>query len=172
MKSQLPRLRKKLNENPEYFKKVYGHTFTMSLQPGARVLALDSGESRSFLIHAKPSIYASTIFRLASPRLAAISFWQVFFPPALAASPSALSHIANPSTGETVDPTFTDLDDWLEFMKSRGKPVSKDVWGLFVDFVRTIDPEYANYDEEGECRVANVPMTRTDDLTCLFCELW
>lgn len=46
MKAQLPRLRKKLNENPEYFKKVYGHTFTMSLQPGARVLALDSGKFR------------------------------------------------------------------------------------------------------------------------------
>ncbi|KAH8077913.1 Cullin binding-domain-containing protein [Filobasidium floriforme] len=121
MKAQLPRLRKKLNENPEYFKKVYGHTFTMSLQPGARVLALDS----------------------------AISFWQVFFPAALSASPSALSHITNPSTGETTDPAFTDLDDWLEFMKARGKPVSKDVWGLFVDFVRTIDPDYANYDEDG-----------------------
>jgi hypothetical protein len=35
-------------------------------------------------------------------------------------------------------------------MKARGKPVSKDVWGLFVDFVRTIDPDYANYDEDGE----------------------
>ena len=44
MKAQLPRLRKRLNQDPEYFKKVYGHAFVMSLQPGARVLALDSGE--------------------------------------------------------------------------------------------------------------------------------
>ena len=28
--------------------------------------------------------------------------------------------------------------------------MSKDVWGLFVDFVRTIEPDYSNYDEEGE----------------------
>lgn len=45
MRAALPRLRKKLNENPEYFKKVYNHAFVMSLQPGARVLALDSGGS-------------------------------------------------------------------------------------------------------------------------------
>jgi len=45
MKAQLPRLRKRLNQDPEYFKKVYGHAFVMSLQPGARVLALDSGET-------------------------------------------------------------------------------------------------------------------------------
>jgi hypothetical protein len=44
MKAQLPRLRKRLNQDPDYFKKVYGHAFVMSLQPGARVLALDSGE--------------------------------------------------------------------------------------------------------------------------------
>jgi hypothetical protein len=44
MKAQLPKLRKKLNEDPEYFKRVYVHAFVMSLQPGARVLALDSGK--------------------------------------------------------------------------------------------------------------------------------
>lgn len=43
MKAQLPKLRTKLKQDPDYFKKVYVHTFTMSLQPGARVLALDSG---------------------------------------------------------------------------------------------------------------------------------
>lgn len=71
-----------------------------------------------------------------------------------------MSHITNPSTGETTDPAFTDLDDWLEFMKARGKPVSKDVWGLFVDFVRTIDPDYANYDEDGESASSRVFETR------------
>lgn len=45
MKAQLPKLRTKLKQDPDYFKKVYVHTFTMSLQPGARVLALDSGTS-------------------------------------------------------------------------------------------------------------------------------
>lgn len=44
MKSQLPKLRKKLHSDPAYFKKVYGHVFTLSLAPGARTLALDQGE--------------------------------------------------------------------------------------------------------------------------------
>jgi DCN1-like protein 1/2 len=76
----------------------------------------------------------------------------VFFPPALASKPSALSHIdpKSSSSASSSESTFTDLEDWLEFMRQRNKPVSKDVWGLFVDFVRTIEPDYSNYDEEGE----------------------
>lgn len=48
MKAQLPKLRKKLNSDPGYFKKVYGHVFTLSLAPGARTLALDQGELLRF----------------------------------------------------------------------------------------------------------------------------
>lgn len=45
MKAQLPALRKKLVQDPEYFKKVYMHTFSLSLlQAGARSLELDTGE--------------------------------------------------------------------------------------------------------------------------------
>jgi hypothetical protein len=45
MKAQLPALRKKLVQDPEYFKKVYTHTFTLSLAPGARSLELEPGKS-------------------------------------------------------------------------------------------------------------------------------
>lgn len=44
MKAALPHLRKKLNTDAAYFKKVYMHTFNLSKQDGARVLALDTGK--------------------------------------------------------------------------------------------------------------------------------
>lgn len=45
MKAALPHLRKKLNTDAAYFKRVYMHTFDLSKAEGARVLALDTGES-------------------------------------------------------------------------------------------------------------------------------
>lgn len=45
MKAALPHLRKKLNTDAAYFKKVYMHTFDLSKAEGARVLALDTGRS-------------------------------------------------------------------------------------------------------------------------------
>lgn len=45
MKAALPHLRKKLNTDAAYFKKVYMHTFDLSKQEGARVLNLDTGGS-------------------------------------------------------------------------------------------------------------------------------
>lgn len=54
MKSQLPALRKKLVTDPEYFKKVYAHTFTLSLRPGARTLELEPGQSRPAAYLAQP----------------------------------------------------------------------------------------------------------------------
>jgi DCN1-like protein 1/2 len=47
MKAQLPELRRKLNSDPEYFKKVYQHVFDLSKAPGARTLVLEQGESKS-----------------------------------------------------------------------------------------------------------------------------
>lgn len=45
MKGRLPGLRKQLNSDPLYFKKVYMHTFDLAKAPGSRTLGLDSGES-------------------------------------------------------------------------------------------------------------------------------
>lgn len=128
MKAALPRLRKKLNTDPAYLKKVYVHTFDLSKKEGARVLALDT----------------------------AIDMWNLFIPPALAARPSALSYVgasgqpSGPATSTPAQFSTSDLELWLDFQKARGKAVSKDTWSLFLDFIRTIDAEYKEYDEEGE----------------------
>ncbi|GAA6020352.1 hypothetical protein JCM10207_002077 [Rhodosporidiobolus poonsookiae] len=38
---------------------------------------------------------------------------------------------------------------WLSFLEEKGaKAVSKDTWNLFLEFVRTIDPAFKQYDEE------------------------
>jgi DCN1-like protein 1/2 len=44
MKKALPGIRKKLNIDPVYFKRVYMHTFDLAKKEGARTLALDTGE--------------------------------------------------------------------------------------------------------------------------------
>ncbi|CAK9784822.1 DUF298-domain-containing protein [Cutaneotrichosporon oleaginosum] len=125
MKAALPHLRKKLNTDAAYFKKVYMHTFDLSKAEGARVLALDT----------------------------ALSMWQLFIPPAMAAKPSALSHVEagqSPSGPATKNPSLlgeSGFQLWLDFQKSRNKAVSKDTWSLFIDFVRTIDAEFKEYDE-------------------------
>ncbi|EJT49546.1 hypothetical protein A1Q1_01351 [Trichosporon asahii var. asahii CBS 2479] len=107
MKAALPGLRKKLNSNPAYFKKL----------------------------------------------TSALDMWNLFIPPALAATPSALSKLppgAASSTQTDEPPAFDgdDLEMWLEFQRERGKAVSKDTWSLFIDFLRTIDKQYKEYDEE------------------------
>ncbi|GAA5917988.1 hypothetical protein JCM6882_004885 [Rhodosporidiobolus microsporus] len=41
------------------------------------------------------------------------------------------------------------LQWWLEFLREKGaRAVSKDTWQLFLDFARSIDPAFENYDEE------------------------
>lgn len=127
MKAALPTLRTKLNSNAEYFKKVYMHTFDLCKAPGARVLALET----------------------------AIDMWSLYIPPALHARPSALSRVPTGSspTGKSTDTPAefgdADLDLWLDFMREKNRAVSKDTWSLFIDFVRTIDAAYTEYDDEG-----------------------
>jgi len=43
-----------------------------------------------------------------------------------------------------------DFDTWIEFQRKKGKAVSKDTWSLFVDFIRNIDKDFKQYDQEGE----------------------
>lgn len=39
---------------------------------------------------------------------------------------------------------------WINFLRDRNqKGVPKDTWNLFLDFLRTTDPTYSNYDCEG-----------------------
>lgn len=85
----------------------------------------------------------------------ALSLWPIFVNPALESSPSALSHIPSgspPNTRSSEPPQFTSkhFDQWIEFQTKKNKAVSKDTWNLFVDFMRTIDAEFKQYDEAGE----------------------
>ena len=34
-------------------------------------------------------------------------------------------------------------------MRTKGKAVTRDTWVLFIDFVRSIDKDFKDYDEEG-----------------------
>lgn len=86
--------------------------------------------------------------------------WTLFIPPALKARPSALSRLPPgvPSgTESTAPPEFTQahFDEWIAFQRKRGKPISKDTWTLFIDFVRSIDASFKEYDEEGDHRLVN-----------------
>ncbi|BGP19920.1 hypothetical protein JCM10213_008605 [Rhodosporidiobolus nylandii] len=41
------------------------------------------------------------------------------------------------------------LQWWIDFLQEKGgKAISKDTWQLFLDFTRTIDPAFKQYDEE------------------------
>ena len=148
MKNRLPGLRNQLNSDPAYFKKVYMHTFDLAKAQGSRTLALDSGKM--------PTNPVSAV-ELNHAHLLALDLWTLYIPPALSSRPSALSRVVTPNasvatTSSTSDPpqfTNDDFDTWIEFQRKKGKAVSKDTWSLFVDFIRSIDGDFKEYDEEG-----------------------
>lgn len=162
MKSHLPALRKKLNSDPVYFKKVYMHTFDLAKAPGARTLVLDSGEQSIRHFPKTKQLPRSSL-------TAAIDLWNLYIPPALAARPSALARIpaGEPpnSSSNTQPPAFTSkhLEMWCEFQRKKGKAVSKDTWSLFVDFARSIDKDFKEYDDSGECS-ATIPVSAVERL--------
>jgi hypothetical protein len=92
----------------------------------------------------------------------AIPYWQLYIPPALSSRPSALARIPPPgSSSSSTDPAFTlaDLEYWIEFQTIKDKAVSKDTWSLFIDFIRSIDGDFKEYDEGGE---SSFPKTSRD----------
>ena len=80
----------------------------------------------------------------------ALDMWALFIPPALTSRPSALSNMGTGSMSTPPEFTNEDFDMWIEFQRKKGKAVSKDTWSLFVDFIRSIDGDFKEYDEEGE----------------------
>lgn len=88
-------------------------------------------------------------------REVALDLWTLYIPPALTSRPSALARVPanSPATSTSTfdSPQFTqdDFNTWIEFQRKKGKAVSKDTWSLFVDFVRSIDKDFKDYDEEG-----------------------
>ncbi|KAM5530331.1 hypothetical protein V8D89_016002 [Ganoderma adspersum] len=140
-KGTLATLRQQLATDTEYFRQVYNYTFEFSRPPGQRSLALDMAQG----------------------------FWALLIPHGIAGG--ALSHIAAPTgQDEDGDEHMTDggaaaagagaLHEqgwgeqhtawWFEFLEESGtKGVSKDVWQMFLEFVRTIDAKFERYDAEG-----------------------
>lgn len=86
-----------------------------------------------------------------------MDLWSLYIPPALESRPSALARIPagdppnSPSNDRPPEFTKAHFDSWIEFQKKKGKAVSKDTWSLFVDFVRSIDADFKEYDDSGKC---------------------
>ncbi|TBU31249.1 Cullin binding-domain-containing protein [Dichomitus squalens] len=141
-KTTLATLRQQLATDTGYFRNVYNYTFEFSRPPGQRSLGLDMAQG----------------------------FWALLIPHGLAGG--ALSHITAVPPGqdedgdEIMDGTAgrsavagaADEEGWgekhtqwwFEFLESSGvKGVSKDVWQMFLEFVRTIDAKFEKYDVEG-----------------------
>ena len=158
MKAQLPTLRSKLKTDPKYFKKVYMHTFDLIKPAGSRILPLDTGAC--YFTPIRLAIYFITSDTRCQPDHLALDMWSLFIPPALSSSPSALSRLppgVSASESSTLPPDFTEqhFQMWLDFQKTRGKAVSKDTWSLLVDFIRSIDREFKEYDDAGELDISN-----------------
>ncbi|KAF9463500.1 defective in Cullin neddylation protein 1 [Collybia nuda] len=125
MQSTLPRLRERLASDPAYFKKVYNHTFDFARSEGQRSLGLETAQA----------------------------FWGLLMPHGLQGA--ALSHTRG-GDGEDVDmdsneegwrPEHTQW--WFDFLNEKGvKGISKDTWVMFLDFVRSINSSFTNYDME------------------------
>ncbi|KAF9646140.1 defective in Cullin neddylation protein 1 [Thelephora ganbajun] len=127
MQAALPKLRDKLANDPSYFTSVYNYTFEFAKTGAQRSIGVET----------------------------AIAFWGLLIPHGLTGM--ALAHTSNGDKDDGGDasmateqgwkPEFTPW--WFEFLTTKGgKGVSKDTWTMFLDFVRTIDPNFQNHDYE------------------------
>ncbi|KAF7320495.1 Defective in cullin neddylation protein [Mycena chlorophos] len=122
MKSALARLRTRLTSGSDaaYFRKVYNHTFDFAKSEGQRSIPMDT----------------------------ASAFWALLLPYATLGArvdESGDTVMDSPAAGEGWRPEYNDW--WIEFMNEKGgKGVSKDTWVMFLDFIRTTDARFSNYD--------------------------
>ncbi|KAI8990376.1 Cullin binding-domain-containing protein [Trametes punicea] len=137
MQSTLQTLRHQLATDIDYFRLVYNYTFEFSRPPGQRSLGLDMAQG----------------------------FWALLIPHGL--SGGALAYVPSSVGGMSQDPdgdermvgTAVGSEEegwkeeytqwWFEFLEKSGvKGVSKDVWQMFLEFVRSIDAKFERYDPE------------------------
>ncbi|KAF9529113.1 defective in Cullin neddylation protein 1 [Crepidotus variabilis] len=118
MQASLHRLREQLATDPEYFKTVYNYTFNFSRSEGQRSLGLETAEA----------------------------FWNLLLPLGLkGGSLTRKNKDEDVKMGDGWQEVHTSW--WLEFLRKKGgKGVSKDTWVMFLDFVRSIDSKFSNYD--------------------------
>ncbi|KAF5366764.1 hypothetical protein D9758_006504 [Tetrapyrgos nigripes] len=143
MKTALVRLGDRLGSDPEYFRKVYQHTFDFARNEGQRSL----GEVLSHYL----GMFAQTKTFLGIE--IAQAFWSLLLPVGLKGG--ALSHIVNKDGDNDISMNGEEgwkdeyTDWWFEFLAEKGgKGISKDTWAMFLDFVRTIDAKFEKYDLE------------------------
>lgn len=128
MKTSLLRLRDRLGSDAKYFQKVYNYAFEFSRPPGQRSLGLDMAEG----------------------------FWQLLIPHGLQGG--ALSHIVSAPSRDGEDTRMGEEEEgwkdeytqwWFDYLQQKGvKGVSKDVWQMFLEFVRAIDSKFEKHDLE------------------------
>ncbi|KAI0750366.1 potentiating neddylation domain-containing protein [Irpex lacteus] len=124
MKASLIRLRDKLGSDAHYFQQVYNYAFEFSRPAGQRSLALEMAQG----------------------------LWALLIPHGLQGG--ALSHKREDGEDDAMgidEDGWQEeyLDWWFEHLKEKGvKGVSKDVWQMFLEFVRTIDAKFEKYDLE------------------------
>jgi len=125
MKSALTRLRNQLASDPSYFQKVYNHTFDFARAEGQRSLGLETAQA----------------------------FWSLLLPHGFHGG--ALSHVTSHDSDDDVKMDGEEgwkeeyIQWWFDFLNQKGhKGVSKDTWVMFLDFVRSTDSDFSNYDME------------------------
>lgn len=131
MRQALPVLRNKLGSDPDYFTKVYNHAFDFARNDGQRSLAVETAKG----------------------------LWSLLLPHGLEGG--AISHTLTSDTNGDVDMDSVGLAGgngwteertatWFQFLDDKGlKGISRDTWQMFLEFVRTVDSRYSNYDPEG-----------------------
>jgi len=125
MKSALARLRNQLASDPSYFQKVYNHTFDFARAEGQRSLALDTAQA----------------------------LWVLLLHHGF--NGGALAHIPSEDVDDDVKMDGEEgwkeeyIQWWFDFLNQKGlKGVSKDTWVMFLDFIRSTDSTFSNYDME------------------------
>ncbi|KAH9957755.1 defective in Cullin neddylation protein 1 [Russula dissimulans] len=126
MKAAIPRLRKKLGADPEYFRRVYLYTFEFARSEGQRSLGIEMAQA----------------------------FWGLLLPLGLKGGALRLQQdyggddaIKGPGVGGGWTEEHTQL--WYEFLNEKNiKGISKDTWAMFLAFLRTVDARFETYDME------------------------
>jgi len=122
MKASLADLREQLRSNSAYFEKVYNYTFEFARSEGQRSLALDS----------------------------ALALWGLLLPCGFEGG-ALTSSSGDDDVSMEGDKWKEEYNKWwFDFLTEKGiKGISKDTWVMFLDFVRSTDAEFSNYDTEG-----------------------
>ncbi|TIB61138.1 hypothetical protein E3P78_02865 [Wallemia ichthyophaga] len=112
----------KLSQDRQFFNKVYAHTFEMGKGQGARILSLEDAKA----------------------------YWSILLAPHLPDEQATCqdTHASlNKDSGEGCQFTKQMLDGWIEYLEQENVAVTKDTWLEFLNFVRSINADFSNFDD-------------------------